>query len=337
MAKPEAIKVEQEPLYALLVEGIGQQIRSGALPQGLVLRSNTIARRLQLSRAPVQAALEILHEQGSIKPNGRSFEVVRTNGNRRATPQLENPQFVPPGIKHRIQQSGALWLQIFAKIAAEIGAVVPFGAFRVSELQLAESYGVSRTVIRNALSRLEEWGLVRRDPRGGCTCGPLTEDRIKEIYEARKLIEPFALERVAANLDPVWIAACLDRLESVAASYPDVTPEELEELETDMHVRTFEGFDNSILRRTLESTRLITISTTQLFQRTLGLPAEDPFIDEHHLVFTQLKSGAHELAAAALRHHLDRARATTLDRFGELPVGGPLEIPTYLTPISGDS
>ena len=327
---------DSEPLYALIADGVEQQILSGELPSGLVLMANTIARSLDLSRAPVQSALEILLERRLIVSTGRSYKVAEGDAGQSSSAPVRGGPFVPKEIEERIRSSGALWQGVFSEAEAEIGAAIPFGRFRIVEARMAETFGVSRTVVRNVLARLEERGLVARDPRGGCTCGPLTKRRIAEIYEARMLVEPYALRKVAPDLDQQWIGDCLHRLEQVAAAYPHVQPGELEELETDLHVRAYAGLKNSILKRTIESTRLIVISTTQLFQRIAGLPDTDPFLGEHRLVFEQLNAGAFDLASAALLHHLERAAATTDSRFQALSTNGHGAIPNYLSPIGND-
>jgi DNA-binding GntR family transcriptional regulator len=336
LIKTENATRETVPLYALIAEGIEQQIRSGKLHAGSVLMVNTIARSLDLSRAPVQSALEILLERRLIVSNGSSYKVAGGNAPDTSAAHEQGAPFLPADMEDRIRNSVALWQNISFEAEAQIGAAIPFGRFRIVEARMAESYGVSRTVVRNVLGRLEERGLVARDHRGGCTCGPLTEERIAEIYEARILLEPYALRKVAASLELDWIDQCLGKLKHVAARYPNVPPAELEDLETDLHVRTFATFDNSILRQTIESTRLIVISTTQLFQRIAGLPTTDPFLKEHTLVFEQLAAGAVELAEAALRHHLIRAERTTRSRFQALPKDAIVDLPSYLTRMNED-
>jgi len=333
MSHPVNAKVEQDPLYALLVAGIERQIIDGVLPPGFLLRSSTIARQLDISRAPVKAALEILSDRGWVEAASGSFRVSGEPHSHEAENALDALAVVPPDVERRIRSNGAVWLQVFDEIEAEIAAAIPFGAFRVSEAKLTETFDVSRTVIRNVLSRLEERGLVRRAPRGACVCGPLTEGRIEEIYEARLLIEPYALRKVSPGLDQAWVRACLAKLAAVQKAYPNVAPDVLEGLENDLHVTAYESLDNDILKQTIESTRLMLISTTQAFKRTLGLPEEDPFVAEHRLVFEQILAGAHDLAAAALRYHLERARQVNIERFRALSEYPYTDIPPYLLAV----
>jgi len=66
---------------------------------------------------------------------------------------------------------------------------------RLIEMDLISQFGVSRTVIREALKRLEAKGLIRTTPYRGAVVADLTTDEIEEIYFIRA-----ELEKIAARL-----------------------------------------------------------------------------------------------------------------------------------------
>jgi len=66
---------------------------------------------------------------------------------------------------------------------------------RLVEMDLISQFGVSRTVIREALKRLEAKGLIRTTPYRGAIVADLTPEEIEEIYFIRA-----ELERIAARL-----------------------------------------------------------------------------------------------------------------------------------------
>ncbi len=70
----------------------------------------------------------------------------------------------------------------------------PFG-LRLAEKALAEQLSVSRTPIRDALSRLHAEGLVTRLPEGGFTPAAPDLDSTSELYEIRRALEFAALQR----------------------------------------------------------------------------------------------------------------------------------------------
>src|SRR5687768_17911013 len=68
------------------------------------------------------------------------------------------------------------------------------------EATLAARLGVSRTPVREALSRLASEGLVEAHGRS-FTVPALTEDDLQDIYELRVLLETEALRQAASRSD----------------------------------------------------------------------------------------------------------------------------------------
>jgi len=326
-----SLAVDTEPLYGILTAALGASIESGRIPRGQVLPEATLARRLGLSRAPVRKAFALLAEAGLLTHEGGTCRVSGGPADTWAGFDLETSEFLAAADLDRLRRAGAVWRDILEIVQSEIGAAIPFAGYRVSEARMAAQFGVSRTVIRTVLGRLEDRGLVQKDTRGGWSCGPMTVRTIRDIYELRMVLEPHALARAAEILDPGWIAARRAALEAALEEYPDVDTDLLQDFETDLHVTAYEGIDNALIRRTLATTRTLLITTTRLFQTHLGLPPHDPFLAEHLTVFQQLEAGAAEVAVAALSHHLRRAQETSVERF-ELLAGSPLPaVPAYLS------
>lgn len=88
----------------------------------------------------------------------------------------------------------------------EMGAPLP-------ENYLAEKIGVSRTPVREALRFLEQDGFVTIVPTKGAFVSEISLEDVKEIYDIRKLLEPFAslsaVNRVPEEeidlMEKVWI------------------------------------------------------------------------------------------------------------------------------------
>jgi DNA-binding GntR family transcriptional regulator len=70
------------------------------------------------------------------------------------------------------------------------------GGLLVSEGEIAEAAGVSRTPVREALLRLEAEGLVALYPKRGALIRPVSAREIADVTEARRLVELHAAERV---------------------------------------------------------------------------------------------------------------------------------------------
>lgn len=72
---------------------------------------------------------------------------------------------------------------------------------QLNEERLQKDLGMSRTPIRDAVSRLEQEGLVMIRPKKGITVAPLTIKQLNMVYEVRELLETYAL-RTYGNLLP---------------------------------------------------------------------------------------------------------------------------------------
>ncbi|MGY1822191.1 GntR family transcriptional regulator [Geodermatophilus sp. SYSU D00079] len=88
---------------------------------------------------------------------------------------------------------------------------LPAGA-RLGEVELAERLGVSRTPVREALSRLAAEGLVQLVPNRGARVATWTVDELEGVFELRALLEP----QLTALAVPQATAADAEELEEVA-------------------------------------------------------------------------------------------------------------------------
>ncbi|MFE6620677.1 GntR family transcriptional regulator [Streptomyces sp. NPDC008086] len=86
------------------------------------------------------------------------------------------------------------------------------GGTLLTEGELAEAVGVSRTPVREALLRLEVEGLIKLYPKKGALVLPVSAQEIKDVVETRMLVEEHAA-RKAVPAPPGLIA----RLEELLA------------------------------------------------------------------------------------------------------------------------
>ena len=86
----------------------------------------------------------------------------------------------------------------------------PAGA-RLGEVELAERVGVSRTPVREALTRLAAEGLVEITPNRGARVSNWTVAELEAIFDLRAALEPRLTELAAGHSTPEDLAA-LDEL-----------------------------------------------------------------------------------------------------------------------------
>lgn len=92
---------------------------------------------------------------------------------------------------------------------------------RVTEVALAEKFGVSRTPVRDAISKLEADGLLTNVPRRGLIITDLSHQQIGELYMMREVLEGSAARQAALTGSDAEIATLHDLVKSEEASIDD--------------------------------------------------------------------------------------------------------------------
>ena len=95
------------------------------------------------------------------------------------------------------------------------GELLPGSALR--EMHIAGEMGISRAPVREALSKLEEEGLVVKIPFRGSFVAQVSPDTVREISGLRLHVEPYAVERSL----PALLGPARDELERSLADLED--------------------------------------------------------------------------------------------------------------------
>jgi DNA-binding GntR family transcriptional regulator len=116
-----------------------------------------------------------------------------------------------------VERALALGEQVYHSLRALLASgQIPHGQ-PLQEVQLAERLGVSRTPVREALTRLASEGLLVSDGRS-FVVPKLSLRDVDEIYEVRFLIEPAAIFSVAPFTTDRAVRAPLDAALAAAAA-----------------------------------------------------------------------------------------------------------------------
>jgi len=81
------------------------------------------------------------------------------------------------------------------------------GGSRLTEQELAQTAGVSRTPVREALRRLHAEGLVDFEPNHGAVVAMFELEDAEETFELRALLEPISARRAAERATPETVGA----------------------------------------------------------------------------------------------------------------------------------
>lgn len=181
----------------------------------------------------------------------------------------------------------------------------------LSEIELAERLGVSRTPLRAALARLALEGLVDTSRGRTGVVSDVSAATITELFELREALETQAARLAARRRDPETFDAIAARLAAA--------PELLRTAGIDAYYALVAEFDaaldaalgNAVYRGALDGVRLHLARA-----RRIATDNPDRLVrsaEEHRLICTAIRDGDAALAASATTVHLKASLTTILD------------------------
>lgn len=174
------------------------------------------------------------------------------------------------------------------------------GGTRLVQSDLAAQLEVSTTPVREALRDLASEGLIRIDPHHGGVVAELDEDDLREVYQIRQRLEPFALEVAMPFLTDELIDRCEELHEAMTAAPNSAT---WVQLNRDFHMTIYEASNQDRLVamvRSLQDASVMAVSA-----RIQSLPAARETANrEHGELIEALRKGDVDAACAVIRHHV---------------------------------
>ena len=185
--------------------------------------------------------------------------------------------------------------------------VLPPGR-RLTERELIELTGVSRTSVREALRHLQSVGLVELGPnkRSGLRVAVLDQDTVRHIYEVRAALEPVATGLFVERATDEEVAALL----ALGEHLPSMHSERLETLRRIDHM-VLRGARNPVLEATLDP--LLT-RIHALRHVSTRMPGRSEAADqEYRDIFAAIRARQPERARdASYRHIMAAAEAAAV-------------------------
>jgi DNA-binding GntR family transcriptional regulator len=167
------------------------------------------------------------------------------------------------------------------------------------EAELAATFGVSKTPVREALKTLAGRGLVVMSDYKGASVVTVDAAMARSVYDVRLLLEPEAVRRtVTAGADLTAAHTALDRADSAAA---DTAERSL--ANRDFHRALYLPCGNLLLTRMLDDLRdQAALVSSVAWQAT---PTWGREADEHRAILARAEEGDAEGAARLLREHIE--------------------------------
>ncbi len=323
-------KPSMQKRYELICRVLRNNIQSGRLPEGFVLLEGPIAELTQSSRAPVQMALKMLEQEKLIQRfDGRGFLVGQDAS--LVQPKRIDIRTLDLHVSDEIDealQSRSMWEQLYDQVEEAIASSLIFGEFRIIETELSAHLGVSRTVVRDVLSRLNERGLIRKNQSSHWIAGPLTAQSVRERFAIRSILEPAALKMAAPTID----YAAVERLSNIAnedSSYFSET----EDFEQALMDTCIAKVPNAEMIAVIRNIQLPLFAANRALTK-LGLPRDRFAADEYRSLFRLIERRLIDPAADYLENHLKIMAQKSLARLKIVAVISEkaLAVP-YLTKI----
>ncbi|BAP45538.1 GntR family transcriptional regulator [Pseudomonas sp. 21LCFQ02] len=214
------------------------------------------------------------------------------------------PAGVPAG-----QETETLSENVFRRIQAAIvsGEIAP--GSKISEPELARTYGISRGPLREAIHRLEGQRLVVRVPHVGARVVSLTHAQMIELYQIRESLEGLACRLAAERMSEAQIQQLRDVLHTHEhdAAFQAGLGYYQQEGDFDFHYRIIQGSGNQTLSQMLcgELYQLVRMYRIQ-FSTTPNRPRQA--FAEHHRILDAIADRDGELAELLMRRHIGASR-----------------------------
>jgi DNA-binding GntR family transcriptional regulator len=172
---------------------------------------------------------------------------------------------------------------------------------KLAEQKLADHFGVSRTLIRQALFQLVQKRLIRMEPARGAFVATPSSDEARQVFAVRRMIEAEMTRSFVRNVTPAQIKALKEHVaeEKAAVSRGDVPGRT--DLLGDFHVRMAELMGNQVLAQILSELISRCALITLMYQSS---NAAEHSAEEHAEILKAIAAKDEDLAVKLMDEHL---------------------------------
>jgi len=172
---------------------------------------------------------------------------------------------------------------------------------KLAEQKLADHFGVSRTLVRQALFQLAQNRLIRLEPARGAFVAAPSATEARQVFAVRRMLEAEMTRTFAREVTPAKIRALKEHVaqEKIAVAKDDAAGRA--ELLGDFHVRMAELMGNEVLAQMLGEL----ISRCSLITLMYQSASEAEHSQEEHAeIVKALAARDEELAVRLMTEHL---------------------------------
>lgn len=191
---------------------------------------------------------------------------------------------------------------------------------KLSEDEVGDIFGVSRTIVRQALRSMEHSGLVSIQRNRGAFVSKPTPKEAREVFEARALLEPQTARAAAMRATPEDIANLERHIDAEHAALHQGEPGLALKLSGDFHMLIARIADQQTIEAFLGQLMSRSSLVIALYWRRRAALCES---NAHHALMDALRNNDGDRAAELMKGHL-------LDLLSQLDLRDKEEAPTSL-------
>ncbi|SCK13455.1 DNA-binding transcriptional regulator, GntR family [Variovorax sp. HW608] len=173
---------------------------------------------------------------------------------------------------------------------------------KLGEDRLATIFNTNRAKIREVLARLAHEQIVELVPQRGAHVAKPTIEQARDVFEARRLIEPGVLRRLIGTIDDFKMQRLRRHLELEADARQRGDARAVVRLSGEFHQLLAELAGNSALARTMRELSTLTCLIISLYDAPTATSCR---ADEHEEIVEAIKRKDARKAEALMLHHLD--------------------------------
>jgi len=172
---------------------------------------------------------------------------------------------------------------------------------KLAAQKLADHFGVSRTLVRQALFQLSQNRLIKLEPARGAFVAEPSVEEAKQVFAVRRMLEAEMARAFARTATPAKLRALREHVarEKLAVQQHDVPSRT--ELLGDFHVRMAELMGNQVLAELLSELISRCALIALMYQSS---QAAEHSSDEHAAIVKALAAKDEELAVRLMNEHL---------------------------------
>lgn len=173
--------------------------------------------------------------------------------------------------------------------------------------EIARLFNTSRIPVREAISRLEEQGLVKTQRYKGAVVAGLSPQETEEIFDLRALVEPEIIKNAVPLMSKELLASAREKCAAFSASDE---PMEWGDLNRDFHETLYSASDLKFFREIAHNA--IDRVERQIRAQLIMSNGMERAGREHFGIMDACEAGDAELAADLTREHIQGAKRSLL-------------------------